>query len=86
MLKWIARNPIERTMRYKKYGFVVTESQRFGCPRCGGRLNVGPNYQPKYCEQCGQKLNFTGIEWKPDREIGFAERRDEDESVKNRVV
>lgn len=84
--KWIARRPIEKTERYLKYGFVITECERYDCPRCGCALNAGPNYQPGYCSQCGQKINFRGTEWKPARELGFAERREENESVENRVV
>lgn len=84
--KWIARPPHKEKVQYLKYGFVITECMSYLCPRCGCVLNTGPNYQPKYCDQCGQRVDFTKIKWKPDREIGFTERRDEDESVKNRVV
>lgn len=84
--KWIARRPLERIMQYQKYGFVITEHQRFDCPRCGGILNAGPNYQPRYCDQCGQKIDFSGAEWKEDRKLGYAERNDAYEPIKNRVV
>lgn len=72
--KWIARKPVARTMRYKKYGFVITEHHCYGCPRCREILNAGPNYQPRYCDRCGQKINFSGVVWTKDRELGFAGR------------
>ena len=84
--KWIAISPHEKKDRYLKYGFVIMECVSYLCPRCGGRLNAGPGYQPKYCDRCGQKLNFMGIEWEPERAVGFAERRGEDEQVEDRVV
>ena len=54
--------------------FVITECEKHLCPRCGSILNAGPNYQPRYCDQCGQKVSFKGIEWKEEKELGFAER------------
>lgn len=86
MLMNIARKPIPKTDTYLKYGFVITEHEKYLCPRCKSALNAGPNYQPRYCDQCGQKINFTGIKWKEDKELGFAERRDVHEPVKDRVV
>lgn len=76
MPKGIARKAVARTEKYLKYGFVTMEYEKYLCPRCGSILNVGPNYQPRYCEQCGQKVNFNGIKWKEDKEQGFAERRE----------
>lgn len=58
--------PIERIQTYLKYGFVMMEHQYMDCPRCGHVLNAGPNYQPKYCDQCGQRVTFDGVEWKTD--------------------
>ncbi|MDE6518225.1 MAG: hypothetical protein K2L18_10330 [Acetatifactor sp.] len=86
MLRNIARKPIPKTDTYLKYGFVITEHEKYLCPRCKSALNAGPNYQPRYCDQCGQKINFTGIKWKEDKELGFAERRDVHEPVEDRVV
>lgn len=83
MLKNIARTPISKTGTYLKYGFVIMEKESYFCPRCGSVLNTDPNYQPKYCEQCQQKINFSGIEWKEERMLGFVERGDVCESVKN---
>lgn len=71
----IARKPITNTDTYLKYGIVIVEHEQYLCPRCKSILNAGPNYQPKYCDQCGQKISFEGIRWKKDRELGFAERR-----------
>lgn len=78
-----ARRPIPETGTYLKYGFVITEYEKHLCPRCKSILNAGPNYQPNYCSQCGQKINFAGVKWKKEKELGFAERRDDCEPVKN---
>jgi len=78
-----ARKPIARKITYLELGFVITEHENQYCPRCNHILNAGPNYQPRYCSQCGQKINFSGVEWKGDRQLGYAERSSEYESVKN---
>ena len=78
---WLARKPIPKTETYLKYGFVITEHECQHCPRCNHILNAGPNYQPKCCSQCGQKLNFSGTRWKEDKELGFAKRGEAYESV-----
>ncbi len=67
------RKPIVKVDTYLKYGFVITEHEYHSCPRCGSVLNAGPDYQPKFCEQCGQQITFKGIERKEDREIGYAQ-------------
>jgi len=69
-----SRKPVARTETYLKYGFVITEHEYQYCPKCKHVLNAGSNYQPKYCDQCGQKLNFSGIKWKEDKQMGFAKR------------
>lgn len=86
MLRYIARKPITQLGTYLKFGFVITEHESHLCPRCRCVLNAGPNYQPKYCDQCGQKVSFKGIEWKEDKELGFAEKRGDYEQIKDRVV
>lgn len=78
-----ARKPIARKITYLKFGFVITEHENQYCPRCNHILNAGPNYQPKYCDQCGQKLNFSMVKWKEDKELGFSERRDVNEQIRN---
>ncbi len=65
------RKPVSAMKTYLKYGFVITEYETHLCPACGHVLNAGPNYQPRYCDQCGQRINFEGIEWKQERELGF---------------
>lgn len=70
-----ARKPIARKITYLKFGFVITEQENHYCPRCNHVLNAGPNYQPKYCDQCGQKVSFIGIKWKTEKEFGYAERQ-----------
>lgn len=81
--KGIARRPAARTETYLKFGFVIMKHENHYCPRCSHVLNAGPNYQPKYCDQCGQKINFSSTEWREDRQLGYAERSNEHESVKN---
>lgn len=81
--KWIARRPIVKTKQYLKFGFVVTECESHVCPRCRNTLNAGPEYQPKYCDQCGQRIDFSKTEWKEEKQLGYAERKDVYESVKN---
>lgn len=73
--KSVARKPIPRLDTYLKFGFVITEHEVHLCPRCGDIIDAGSNYQPGYCGKCGQKVNFSGIRWKEDKELGFAERR-----------
>lgn len=61
MSKETAMKPIERIANYLKYGFAITEHQYMDCPRCGHLMNAGPNYQPRYCDQCGQRVSFNGV-------------------------
>lgn len=72
LFKEIARKPIRKVSNYLKFGFVVTEYVKHDCPRCGHVLNAGPNYQPRYCDQCGQKVTFKGIVWEPEKELGIS--------------
>lgn len=65
--------PIFRTKQYIKYGFVKMEHEYYCCPKCRNILNAGPNYQPEFCDRCGQALDFSNTEWKEDRQIGFVE-------------
>lgn len=76
MSKEKAMEPVERIGRYLKFGFVITEHQYMDCPRCGHVLDAGPEYQPRYCDQCGQRVSFIGVTWKGDRHLGYAERGD----------
>ncbi len=86
MFRNIARKPIPQTGTYLKFGFVIMEHESYLCPRCRCVLSAGSNYQPGYCDRCGQKINFSGIIWKEDKELGYAERGEAHEQVKNRVV
>lgn len=76
-----AIRPVINKSTYLKFGFVVTEHENYYCPRCKSVLNAGPDYQPRYCGQCGQKINFSKIEWKEDRELGFKKRGESYEPV-----
>lgn len=82
-MKKNAKKPIVTVETYLKYGFVVTEHQFFYCPQCKRSLTAGPSYQPNYCEECGQRLNFSGIKWKEERMLGYAKRGEACEQVKN---
>ncbi len=65
------RKPIVRKEIYLKYGFVKTEHTSYHCPRCSKTLNAGPNFQPKYCWQCGQRIDFNGIEWEKEKVLRY---------------
>ena len=56
--------PILSEETYLKYGFVPTRTIVATCPSCFGRLNAGPNYTPKFCDNCGCKLNWQGVTWR----------------------
>lgn len=71
MKKNKAREPISRIETYIKYGFVVIEHENYICPRCRNVLNAGPMYQPKYCDQCGQKVTFAQIVWKDEKILRY---------------
>ena len=83
--KWVARKPLTEMRIYLKYGFARTRYQACLCSRCHQILNAGPNYQQKYCAQCGQRIDFGGMTWIDDETIGY-ERRSNDEQIEDRVV
>lgn len=83
LFRAMAGKPRARKTTYLKFGRVMTEHEEYLCPRCGSVLNAGPAYQPRYCDQCGKRVNFEGIEWKADREMGYAGRRDGCEPVRD---
>lgn len=66
-----AMKPIFRTKQYIKYGFVKMEHEYCCCPKCRNILNAGPNYQPEFCDRCGQALDFSNTEWEEDKRLGF---------------
>jgi len=89
MLRDIERKPLPKIQTYLKYGFVITDHDVYCCPNCKKVLNAGPNYQPRYCSQCGQRVTFAGVEWREDRKKGYVDERGKSEfyeSVKDRVV
>ena len=45
------------------------------CPRCNHVLNAGPNFQPKYCSECGQKIDFSEVKWEEEKILEHAGRR-----------
>lgn len=73
-MKFIARKPVVRTEVYRKYGFTYVEHKPCYCPRCNHVLNAGPNFQPKYCSECGQKIDFSGVKWEEEKVLGYVER------------
>ena len=69
--KSFSRKPVFKTDTYDKYGLIRILHHSCCCPRCGSVINAGPKYRPNYCEYCGQKINFSDIAWKEDKEIGY---------------
>lgn len=61
--------PIIIKKDYMKWGFLPTRFQAFLCPNCKTILNAGPEYQPKFCAECGIKLDFTGIVYEKEEHI-----------------
>ena len=74
-MKFIARKPVVRREVYRKYGFTYVEHKPCYCPRCNHVLNAGPNFQPKYCSECGQKIDFSGVKWEEGKILEHAGRR-----------
>ena len=87
--KSVAREPVSKVETYLKFGFVITEIERYYCPRCGHCLNVGSDYQCEYCSQCGQRLTFDGITWKEEKDlrcVPYEQWGNICESLENRMV
>jgi len=87
--KSMARKPVPKIQTYVKYGFAIVEHDIYICPECKKVLNAGPNHQPKYCGQCGQRVTFDGVEWREDRQKGYilpGQEAGKYESIKDRVV
>lgn len=61
--------PIIAKRDYMKYGFVPTRFQTFICPVCNDTINAGPDYQPKFCAECGVKLDFSGVVFEEEEEM-----------------
>ena len=61
--------PVAIKEEYLKYGFAATNHQIFHCPPCNCVLNAGPNYQPTYCDKCGQHLDFSNAVYEADEFI-----------------
>ena len=59
-MKFIARKPVVRTEVYRKYGFTYVEHKP-----C----------QPKYCSECGQKIDFSEVKWEEEKILEHAGRR-----------
>lgn len=70
----IAIAPVITMREYLKFGFCKTRYQAFDCPNCGHALSAGPDYQPCYCDKCGQKLDFSNIQYEEEQFLGYAER------------
>ena len=71
--KFVARRPISNVETYTQMGKYIIKAVFYYCPRCQQRQNAGPNYQPRYCDRCGQRINFDGITWKEEKFIGYVE-------------
>lgn len=77
MIKWIAKKPLVEKRIHVKFGFYRMRCQICLCPRCRHTLNADPNYQPNFCDECGQRLTFKGVEWDEAECLGIWERSDE---------
>lgn len=80
--KETAMKPISEMDIYYKFGFVITEHEQQLCPRCRNILSAGPNYQPRYCDQCGQRITFDGIDWKEEKTLGYLSREEREKEAK----
>lgn len=50
---------------FLQMGFVPTLTTQVRCDNCNSILNAGPNYQPKFCPECGAKVpDLSKVEWK----------------------
>ena len=72
-----AKKPIFETKTYIKYGFVIMEREYTYCPNCRDIIDAGPEHQPNYCGNCGQKIDFNGAKWKKEKQLGFLEGQKE---------
>ena len=68
--RFVARKPIIKHGTYIKYGFAIMRHQYCTCPSCRSVLNAGPNYQPNYCSECGQRVDFAYVQWEEEIPIG----------------
>ena len=67
--------PVAAQEAYLKYGFVLMRHQVFYCPTCNCVLNVGPVYLPNYCDQCGQRLDFSNVIHEADEFIQYIDHK-----------
>ena len=65
--------PVTAKREYLKFKFVKTLHQYFDCPTCGHGLNAGRNYQPSFCDCCGQKLDFSNVVYEEEEFLGYEE-------------
>lgn len=65
----VSHKPMVEFYNYKKFGFKYYRHQNFICPNCGEVLNAGPEYQPKFAPCCGVELDWSGVEFVPDKAI-----------------
>ena len=63
--------PVPETYEYRTFGFVITRAVRHRCPACNAVLSAGPDYQPKFCGGCGQRVDFTGVTFPEEETLGY---------------
>ena len=78
--------PVAESFEYLKFGFVKTKAVRYRCPACNDILCAGPNYQPKFCGECGQKLDFDGVVYADEEFLGYDDEAFWKTVKKNREV
>lgn len=54
--KQISRHPVDKTKPDSGYGNYYENARVIVCPNCNGRLKL--KSKGKYCDKCGQKLNW----------------------------
>lgn len=55
--KQISRHPVDKTKPDSGYGNYYENARVIVCPNCNGRLKL--KSKGKYCDKCGQKLNWV---------------------------
>ena len=76
--KEVMAEPIMKEVDYIQFGFVKMRNLQAFCPRCNTGLNAGWNWQPKYCSECGQHIDFSSVEWwKEEKKLGYLKEGDE---------
>ena len=61
--------------RTERHAPAVMNTESINRLVCNHVLNAGPNFQPKYCSECGQKIDFSEVKWEEEKILEHAGRR-----------